>query len=51
LFTRLGKDLEAGLCVADADGTNVRPLLKRNDYEMITGAWSPDGKLLAHPLR
>jgi Tol biopolymer transport system component len=50
LFTRLGKDLEAGLCVADADGTNVRSLLERNDYEMVTGAWSPDGKLLAYAV-
>jgi dipeptidyl aminopeptidase/acylaminoacyl peptidase len=50
LFTRLGKDLETGLYVADADGANVRSLLKRNDYEMITGAWSPDGKLLAYAV-
>jgi len=50
LFTRLGKDLETGLCVADADGTNARSLLKRNDYEMVTGAWSPDGKLLAYAV-
>jgi Tol biopolymer transport system component len=50
LFTRLGKDLEASLCVANADGTNVRSLLKRTDYEMVTGAWSPDGKLLAYAV-
>jgi dipeptidyl aminopeptidase/acylaminoacyl peptidase len=50
LFTRLGKDLEASLCVADADGTKVRSLLKRNDYEMVTGAWSPDGKRLAYAV-
>jgi Tol biopolymer transport system component len=48
LFTRLGKDFEASLCVADADGGGVRPLLPRNDYPMITGAWSPDGKWLAY---
>ena len=50
LFTRLGKDLEAGLYIADADGTNVRSLLKRNDYDMVTGAWSPDCKLLAYAI-
>jgi len=50
LFTRLGKDLEAGLCVADADGTNVRSVLKRNDFRMVMGAWSPDGKLLAYAV-
>lgn len=50
LFTRLGKDLETGLCVADADGANVRSLLKRNDYAMVTGAWSPDGKRLAYAV-
>jgi dipeptidyl aminopeptidase/acylaminoacyl peptidase len=50
LFTRLGKELDAGLCVADADGTGVRPLLKRYDYAMVTGAWSPDGKRLAYAV-
>jgi Tol biopolymer transport system component len=38
------------LCVADADGTGVRSLLKRNDYRMVTGAWSPNGKLLAYAV-
>src|SRR5262245_4024437 len=50
LFTRLGQDFDADLCVADADGTNVRSLLKRNAHPMVTGAWSPDGKLLAYAV-
>ena len=32
------------LCVVDADGANVRPLVKHGGM----GAWSPDGKALAY---
>jgi Tol biopolymer transport system component len=50
LFTHFGKDFRSGLFVADTDGTSVRSLLKRNDYEMVMGSWSPDGKRLAYAV-